>query len=119
MAPGYSQQVLDELITTSECNSDIRRILDATRRDQWKLGKQQLKLEELWLKVELGVLSLEQATRELDGLPELVRTKVDNPSYQSAYERWVDEQERMAAEREDEESDSEEGAEAEGETMRE
>jgi len=119
MAPGYSQQVLDELVTTSESQADIRRILDATQKDQWKIGKRQLKLEELRLKVDLGILSSEQATRELEGLPELVRTKVDHSSYQSVYECWVDEQERIAEERRQNRSGSEEEAEVEGETMRE
>ena len=83
MAPGYSQQVLDELLVASENMSDLQRIAEAAWKDQWKLGKQQLRLEELRLRVELGVLSKEEATMELAGLPELARTKVDFPAYQS------------------------------------
>jgi len=71
------------------------------------------------VRVELGVLSKEQAASELAGLPELVRTKVVFPAYQSVYERWEDVQERLAEEQRQEGSGSEEGAEAEGETMRE
>jgi len=69
--------------------------------------------------VELGVLSKEQAATELEGLPELARTKVGFPAYQSVYERWEEVQERLAEERRPEGSGSEEEAEAEGETMRE
>jgi len=71
MAPGYSQQVLEELLVASENTSDLQRIAEAARKDQWKLGKQQLRLEELRFKVELGVLSSEQAAKELEELPEL------------------------------------------------
>ena len=73
------------------------------------------------MQVELGVLSKEQAAVELEGLPELTRTKVGFPAHQSVYERWEDVQERLAEERRQEGSDSgsEEEAEAEGETMRE
>jgi len=78
---------LEELLVASENTSDLRRIAEAARKDQWKLGRQQLKLEELRLCVELGVLSKEQATTELEGLPELARTKVGFPAYQSVYER--------------------------------
>ena len=121
MAPGYSQQVLEELLVTSANTSDLRSIAEATRKDQWKLGKRQLRLEEIQLGVELGVLSKEQAASELAGLPELARTKVDFLVCQSVYERWEDMQERLAEERRQEGSDSgsEEEAGAEGETMRE
>ena len=119
MAPGYSQQVLDELLVASENSSDLRRIADAARKDQWKLGKRQLKLEELRLQVELGVLSQEQAASELKKLPELYRSKVEFPVYQSVYQRWEDVQERIAEEQRQEGSGSEEEMEAEGETMRE
>ena len=118
-APGYSQQVLDELVTTSENTSELRRILDASRKDQWKLGKRQLKLEELRLKVELGVLSSEQAAEELGNLPDLAWPRVEHPVYQSVYQRWEEVQEKLAAERENEASSSEEEAEAVEETMRE
>jgi len=112
---------LEELLVASENTSDLRRIAEAARKDQWKLGRRQLKLEELRLQVELGVLSKEQAAVELEGLPELTRTKVGFPAHQSVYERWEDVQERLAEERRQEGSDSgaEEEAEAEGETMRE
>ena len=50
--------------------------MEATWKDQWKLGQRLLKLEEIRLKVELGVLSKEQAAEELEELPELARTKV-------------------------------------------
>ena len=119
MAPGYSQQVLEELLVTSANTSDLRSIADAARKDQWKLGKRQLRLEEIRLGVELGVLSKEQAASELAGLPELARTKVEFLAYQSVYERWEDVQERLAEEQRQEGSGSEEEAEAEGETMRE
>ena len=71
------------------------------------------------MRVELGVLSKEQATTELAGLPELARTKVEFPVYQSVYERWEDLRERLVEERRQEGSGSEEEVEAEGETMRE
>ena len=119
MAPGYSQQVLEELLVTSANTSDLRTVAEAARKDQWKLGKRQLVLEELRLKVEIGVLSKEQAATELAQLPGLARTKVVFPAYHSVYERWEDVQERLAEERRQEGSDSEEEAEAEGETMRE
>ena len=76
-------------------------------------------LEELRLKVDLGVMSKEQAAAELARLPELTRTKVKFLSHQSVYERWEDMQERLAEERRQEESGSEDGTEAEGETVRE
>jgi len=119
MAPGYSQQVLDELLVASENTTDLRRIVEAARKDQWKLGKWQLRLEELRLQVELGVRSKEQAAADLERLPELFRTKVELPVYQSVYQQWEDVQERLAEEWRQEGSDSEEEAEAEGETMRE
>jgi len=119
LAPGYSQQVLDELLVTSANTSDLRRVAEATRKDQWKLGRRLLKLEEIRLKVELGVLSKEQAAEELEELPELAWTKVENPAYQLVYEHWAEIQERLAEERRQEGSGSEEEAEAEGETMRE
>ena len=65
--------------------SNLRRITEAARKDQWKLGKQQLRLEELRLRVELRVLSKDQATTELARLPELAQTKVEFPVYQSVY----------------------------------
>ena len=99
--------------------SNLRRIAEAARKDQWKLGKWQLRLEELWLRVELGVLSKEEATTELAGLPELAWNKVDFPAYQSVYEHWEDVQKGLAEEWRQEELVSEEEAEAEGETMRE
>jgi len=119
MAPGYSQQVLEELLVASANKSDLRRITEAARKDQWKLGKRQLQLEEHQFKVDLGLLSTEQAARELEDLPELVRTKVEVPAYQSVYEQWEAVQERLAEEGRQEGSDSEEEAEAGGETMRE
>ena len=119
MAPGYSQQVLEELLVTSANTSDLRTVAEAARKDQWKLGKRQLVLEELRLKVEIGALSKEQAATELANLPELARTKVAFPAYQSVYERWEDMQERLAEEQRQEGSGSEEEAGAEGETMRE
>jgi len=119
LALGYSQQVLDELLVASENTSDLRRIAEVPRKDQWKLGKRQLKLEELRLKVELGVMGKEQAAAELEGLPELVRTKVENPAYQLVYERRAEAQEKLATERREEGSGSEQGREPEGETMRE
>ena len=94
MAPGYSQQVLEELLVTLANTSDLRSIAEAAWKDQWKLGKQQLRLEEIRLGVELRVLSKEQAASELAGLPELARTKVEFLAYQSVYERWEDVQER-------------------------
>ena len=114
MAPGYSQQVLEELLVASANKSDLRRITEAARKDQWKLGKRQLQLEEHQFKVDLGLLSTEQAARELEDLPELVRTKVEVPAYQSVYEQWEAVQERLAEEGRQEGSDSEEEAEAEG-----
>ena len=69
--------------------------------------------------MELGVLSKEQAAADLEKLPELSRTKVEFPVYQSVYQRWEDVQEQLAKERRQEGSSSEEEAEAEGETMRE
>jgi len=119
MAPRYSQQVLEELLVTSANTSNLRTVAEAARKDQWKLGKRQLVLEELRLKVDLGILNKEQAATELANLPELARTKVVFPAYQSVYERWEDMQERLAEERRQEGSGSEEEAEAEGETMRE
>ena len=119
MAPGYSQQGLDEMLVASENTSDLRRIAEAARKDQWKLGKRQLRLEEIRLRVELGVLSKEQAALELARLPELAQTKVEFPVYQSVYKRWEDVQERLAEEQRQEGSVSEEEAEVEGETMRE
>jgi len=113
LAPGYSQQVLDELLVASANTSDLRRIAEATWKDQWKLGQRLLKL-----KVELGVLSKEQAASELAGFPELARTKVEFPVYQSVYERWEDVQERLAEEWRQEGTGSEQEAEVEGETMR-
>jgi len=77
---------LEELLVASENTSDLRRIAEAARKDQWKLGKRQLRLEELQFKVELGVLSPEQAAKELEGLPELAQTKMEVPVYQSVYE---------------------------------
>ena len=73
------------------------------------------------MQVELGVLNKEQAAVELEGLPELTQTKVGFPAHQSVYERWEDVQERLAEERRQEGSGSEEEAEAEveGETTRE
>ena len=106
-------------MVASENTSSLRRIADAARRDQWKLGRRQLRQEELRLSVELGVLSKEEAASELAGLPELARTKVEFPAHQSVYERWEEVQERLAEERQQEGSGSEEEAEAEGETMRE
>ena len=121
MAPGYSQQVLEELLETSANTSDLQTVAEAARRDQWKLGQRQLVLEELRLKVDLGLLSKEQAATELARLPKLARSKVEFPAYQSVYDRWEDMQERLAEERRQEGSGSEEEAEAEaeGETMRE
>jgi len=110
---------LDELWVASENSSDRRRIAEASRKDQWKLGRRQLQLEELRLRVELGVLSKQQAAAELAGLPELTRTKVEFPAHQSVYERWEDVQEWLAEERRQEESGPEEEAEAEGETVKE
>ena len=43
-------------------------------------------MEELQLKVELGVLSKSQAAEELAQLPELSRSRVWNPVYKSVYE---------------------------------
>ena len=114
-APGYSQQVLEELLVASENTSELRRIAEATRKDQWRLGKRQLQLEEIRLKVELGMLSKEQAAEELGKLPELNRTKVEYPAHQSVYERWEEVQERLKTERGEE--GSEEGEEAEAETV--
>jgi len=119
VAPGYSQQVLDKLLVASENTSDLRRIAEAAQKDQWKLGKRQLRLEELQLRVELRAPSKEEAAMELARLPELAWTKVDFPAYQSVYEHWEDIQEGLAEERRQEEPVSEEEAEAEGETMRE
>ena len=115
LVPGYSQQVLEELLVASENTSNLRRIAEVARKDQWKLGKRQLRLEELRFKVELRVLSPEQAARELEGLPEMAQTKVEVPVYQSVYERWEEVQERLAEEQRQEGSGSEEEAEAEGE----
>ena len=97
--------------------SDLRRVAEATRKDQWKIGRRLLKLEEIRLKVELGVLNKEQAAEELEGLPELSRTKVEHPAHQSVYERWEEVRERLEAEWREE--NSEEAEEAEAETMRE
>jgi len=121
MAPGYSQQVLEELLVASANTSDLRTVAEAAWKDQWKLGKQQLVLEELRLKVEIGVLSKEQGVTELARLLELARTKVEFPAYQSVYEQWEDVKEWLAEEQRQEGSGSEEEAEAEGEgeTMRE
>jgi len=66
---------LEELLVTSANTSDLRTVVEAARKDQWKLGKRHLVLEELRLKVEIGVLSKEQAVAELVRLPELARTK--------------------------------------------
>ena len=101
----------------SENTSDLRRIAEAARKDQWKLGKRHLRLEELRLNVELGILSKEQAAEELRRLPELARSKVEHPAHQSVYERWEEVQERLKVERGEE--SSEEGEEAEAETMKE
>jgi len=103
--------VLEELLVASENTSEIRRIAEAARKDQWKLGRRHLRLEELRLKVELGVLSKEQVAEELEGLPELTRTKVEHPAHQSVYERWEEVQEKLEAERR--EGNSEETEEAE------
>jgi len=110
---------LEELLVTSTNTSDLQTVAEAAQKDQWKLGRRQLVLEELRLKVDIGVLSKEQAATELARLPELARTKVEFPAYQSAYEQWEDMQEWLAEERRQEGSGSEEEAEAEGETMRE
>jgi len=110
---------LDELLVTSENTSDLRRVAEAAPKDLWKLGQRQLRLEEFQLKVELGVLSKEQAAKELAELPELARTKVGAPVYQLVYEQWKEVQERLAEEQRQEGSGSEEEVEAEGETMRE
>ena len=89
------------------------------RKDQWKLGKWQLRLEELQFKVELRVLSPKQAAKKLEKLLELARTKVEFPVYQSVYKQWEEVQERLAEEWRQEGSGLEEEAEVEGETMRE
>jgi len=115
MAPGYSQQVLEELLVASANTSNLRRVAEAARKDQWKLGKRQLVLEELRLKVEIRVLSKEQATTELVRLPELAWTKVDFPVYQLAYKQWEEVQEWLVEERRQEGLGSGEEAEAEGE----
>jgi len=119
MAPGYPQQVLEELLAMTANTSDLRTVAEAARKDQWKLGRRQLVLEELRLKVDIGVLSKEQAATKLARLPELTRTRVKFLSHQSVYERWEDMQERLAEERRQEGSGSEEEAEGAEETMRE
>jgi len=43
-------------------------------------------LEELWFKVELGVLSKGQVAKEWEKLLELAHTKVENLAYQSVHE---------------------------------
>jgi len=60
-------------------------------------------------------LSKEQAVKELEGLPELAQTKVENPAYQSVYEQWEEVQERLVEEQRQEGSSSEEEEETEGE----
>jgi len=118
-APGYSQQVLDKLLVSSKNTSAFHRIAEVARKDQRKLGRRQLKLEELWLKVELRVLSREQAVEEF---PELSFSKVWNPVYKSVYECWEETQGRLAKEQQQEGSDPEgegSGGDLERKTMRE
>jgi len=112
-APGYSQQVLDELLVSSENTSLLRRVAEAAQEDQWKPRSQQLKLEELQLKVELGVLSKSQVAEELAKFLELTQSRVRNLAYKSVYKWWEEVQERLAEEQQQEGSGSEEVEEVE------
>ena len=55
-------------------------------------------MEELRLKVELGVLSKTQVAKELAELPELSRSRVWNLAYKSVHKWWEEEQEKLAEE---------------------
>ena len=70
----------------------------ALKEDQWLLGIWQLELEEIWMKVEFGVWTLEKGVEEMKKLPKLKQTELKKIQYKSSYEQWEVEQERVTEE---------------------
>ena len=65
------------------------------KEDQWKLGVQQLKLEEIWMKVNFRHWTPEKGLEEMRKLLKLKQTGLKKKLYKSSYEQWEAEQEKQ------------------------
>ena len=57
-----------------------------------------MKLEEIRIKVDFGVWTLEKGTEEMEKLPELAVTESKKILYKSTYEKWEAKQEKIVEE---------------------
>jgi len=92
-------QVLDDIVSVGAGARIARRQLLEIRDDQWQLGMWQLKLEEIWMKVDFGVWTLEEGAEVLAELPELELTELSDIPHRSTYERWKAKQAKIAGDR--------------------
>ena len=72
-----------------------QRKLLAMKEDQWKLGVQQIKLEEIQMKVDFGPWILEKDPAERKKLLELKQTGLKKKPYKSSYKQWEAEREKI------------------------
>jgi len=98
MPPSFPQQLLDDVVSVRSRVRIVWQHLLAMKEDQWKLGTQQLELEEIWMKADFRHWTLEKGLEEMKKLPKLQQTKLKKIPHRSAFEQWEAEQKKIAEE---------------------